>query len=67
MKKRMLRIMPKTTPTCVSSSIAHTVTVVTAWGVHTLAPLTGLMLAFIDVHLTRRPIPTLHRNKTQLL
>lgn len=43
---------------CVSSSIAHTVTVVTARGVHTLAPLTGLMLALIDVHLTRRPIPT---------
>lgn len=47
--------------TCVSSSIAHTVTVVAAGGVHTLAPLTGLMLALIDVHLTGRPIPTLHR------
>lgn len=47
-----------TVRTCVSSSIAHTVTKVTAWGVHTLAPLTGLMLALIDVHLTGRPIPT---------
>lgn len=43
---------------CVSSSIAHTVTVVAAQGVHTLAPLTGLMLALIDVHLTGWPIPT---------
>lgn len=51
--------------TCVSSSIAHTVTVVTAGGVHTLAPLTGLMLALIDVHLTGRTIPTLHQIETK--
>lgn len=38
---------------------------VTARGVHTLAPLTGLMLALIDVHLTGRPIPTLHRIETK--